>query len=317
MAKGLIKSKGMGRVGGQRGKGRRGKKNFGLSSGPQGRAFPAFKPRPAPALPAELSSLPKFVKCMKFKGRKAGYCFKKGKTGIGYYIDRVQIGNMNSRGIAKLTTAAPPETGKAKGSAETMNAIKGGGVMIREKGCRVSKGGEVETIKAMASQGVPKVEGKALQQRVDTDAEKATVGGKVEKGVSCNESGQNDVSDAGDDGDSVVEEDDGLKGEDGSKEDDGHVESEESESDCPESEDEKEELEDRMEEDEEDGGNQKDDSERDDSEGGESVGEDSEGGVECDEDEESGEESDKGKERSKVDTSPEKVEDGEGIEDNK
>ena len=52
----------------------------------------AFKPRPPPPLPEALSSLPKFIKKSKFVGAKPGYLFSRGKAGLGYYVDRVQVG---------------------------------------------------------------------------------------------------------------------------------------------------------------------------------------------------------------------------------
>lgn len=61
-----------------------------------------FKPRPPPPLPAALSALPPFVKRAKFSGAKPGYSFSVGKAGLGYHVDRVQIGNMSEKAKARL-----------------------------------------------------------------------------------------------------------------------------------------------------------------------------------------------------------------------
>ncbi|CAN0074904.1 unnamed protein product, partial [Ectocarpus fasciculatus] len=68
----------------------------------------AFKPRPPPPLPEALSSLPKFVKKNKFSGRKLGYFFSRGKAGVGYYVDRVQIGAMGDKLRARLAATLKP-----------------------------------------------------------------------------------------------------------------------------------------------------------------------------------------------------------------
>lgn len=77
----------------------------------------AFKPRPAPPLPEALSSLPKFVKKTKFTGRKTGYFFSRGKHGVGYYVDRVQIGAMGDKLKAKLAATLKQPSGASDGSA--------------------------------------------------------------------------------------------------------------------------------------------------------------------------------------------------------
>lgn len=68
----------------------------------------AFKPRPPPPLPESLSALPKFVKKPRFGGAKLGYFFSRGKAGLGYYVDRVQIGNMGDKLKARLAATLKP-----------------------------------------------------------------------------------------------------------------------------------------------------------------------------------------------------------------
>lgn len=91
---------------------RRRSKSFESSSGhKKGLTPPAFKPRPPPPLPDELAALPNFVKKSRFAGSKPGYFFSRGKMGVGYYIDRVQIGGMGKKGRARLAAliTAPAE----------------------------------------------------------------------------------------------------------------------------------------------------------------------------------------------------------------
>lgn len=87
---------------------RRSKSHESLSSGrKKGLTPPAFKPRPPPPLPDELAALTTFVKKSRFDGTKPGYFFSRGKMGVGYYIDRVQIGGMGKKGRARLAALIP------------------------------------------------------------------------------------------------------------------------------------------------------------------------------------------------------------------
>lgn len=72
-----------------------------------------FAPRPAPPLPESLSAMPKFQKANKFLGAKAGYFFSRGKAGVGYYIDRVQIGEMGDKAKARLAASCSGGDGNA------------------------------------------------------------------------------------------------------------------------------------------------------------------------------------------------------------
>lgn len=86
-----------------------------------------FTPRPAPPLPETLSSLPKFVKAKKFRGAQVGYFFCRGKAGLGYYIDRVQIGEMGAKTKARLVASvgAPPAAAHdAAGAAGPAGGVK-------------------------------------------------------------------------------------------------------------------------------------------------------------------------------------------------
>ncbi|CAM9565713.1 unnamed protein product, partial [Ectocarpus sp. 4 AP-2014] len=94
----------------------------------------AFKPRPPPPLPEALSSLPKFVKKNNFSGRKLGYFFSRGKAGVGYYVDRVQIGAMGDKLRARLAaTLKPPATaaGDATKPAGTKAVAGSGAVNVK------------------------------------------------------------------------------------------------------------------------------------------------------------------------------------------
>ncbi|CAM9958682.1 unnamed protein product [Ectocarpus sp. 12 AP-2014] len=84
----------------------------------------AFKPRPPPPLPEALSSLPKFVKKNKFTGRKLGYFFSRGKAGVGYYVDRVQIGAMGDKLRARLAATLKPPAAAAAGDATKPTGTK-------------------------------------------------------------------------------------------------------------------------------------------------------------------------------------------------
>lgn len=77
--------------------------------------------RPLPKLPQELSGLPKFIEAPRFLGRKHGYYFAKGKDGLGYYLDHVQISKMGDEARARLaasraaTTTTPPSSTVSSG----------------------------------------------------------------------------------------------------------------------------------------------------------------------------------------------------------
>ncbi|CAM9672715.1 unnamed protein product, partial [Discosporangium mesarthrocarpum] len=118
MGRGFIKRKSFGRGGGgHHGKGRRDKAHHTQSS-PRP---PAFKARPPPPLPEELSSIPKYIKSLKFAGKKLGYCFKRDAVGVGYYVDHVQIGQMGPKARAKVAGAATslgPVQPKSKAKSE-------------------------------------------------------------------------------------------------------------------------------------------------------------------------------------------------------
>lgn len=87
---------------------RRSKSYESLPSGhKKGLTSPAFKPRPPPPLPDELAALTTFVKKSRFDGAKLGYFFTRGKMGVGYYIDRVQIGGMGKKARARLAALIP------------------------------------------------------------------------------------------------------------------------------------------------------------------------------------------------------------------
>eukprot|EP00752_Nemacystus_decipiens_P015640 g13957.t1 len=87
----------------------------------------AFKPRPAPPMPEALSSLPKFIKKTKFAGRRTGYFFSRGKGGLGYYVDRVQIGAMGEKLRSKLAATLKPTDAAAAAARAAGDAATPGG----------------------------------------------------------------------------------------------------------------------------------------------------------------------------------------------
>lgn len=101
-------SGGGGGYGGNHSKNGRGQQQRGRSFEPPSskkRGLAAITPRAPPPLPDSLSMLPEFEKAKKFVGAKPGYMFTSGKTGVGYYIDRVQIGEMGDKAKARLAAS--------------------------------------------------------------------------------------------------------------------------------------------------------------------------------------------------------------------
>merc|ERR1740124_2044832 len=92
----------------------------------------AAKPAPAAAKPAPAAAAinAPFVAAKKFGGKKAGYVFKKGAQGVGYYTDVKPvptIGKKGAAGAAGVAAAAKPATRKLPNGVEVTDVTVGKG----------------------------------------------------------------------------------------------------------------------------------------------------------------------------------------------
>merc|ERR1740124_1932930 len=112
-------------------------------------ALAAAKPAPAAAKPALAAAKPApaaaainapFVAAKKFGGKKAGYVFKKGAQGVGYYTDVKPvptIGKKGAAGAAGVAAAAKPATRKLPNGVEVTDVTVGKGKQA-DRGLKVN-----------------------------------------------------------------------------------------------------------------------------------------------------------------------------------
>ena len=140
--------------------------------------LPTGKLQPPPPLPDELAALPKFLKKGTFVGSRPGYFFSRGKAGLGYYIDRVQIGSMGRKGREKLAASIAPAKTVAQAADGAMKASDTGGARARGSATSAAGGDAVKTL-SKSARGT-QVKARANMNLPDTAVESGRARTKLE-----------------------------------------------------------------------------------------------------------------------------------------
>lgn len=190
----------------------------------------AFTPRPAPPLPEALSALPKFEKAKKFLGVKPGYMFTSGQAGVGYYIDRVQIGKMGDKAKARLAASA---SGSASGGATFTSPRKESSVTNATAGMpgpeadSTSQNKQTKKAKKEKSKAATTAAAAVPQQQAKPDGAAAAAVAAAKRKGAGGVSGNGVLTSKGDDGSPAEEEEEEAGGSDSDADSDMDDEGEE------------------------------------------------------------------------------------------